>query len=346
MIKSNKKTSIKDIAREAGVAISTVSFVINGKDVVSEKTKKKILKAINKLNYRTNIIARSLRTKSTKAIGVIVPDIATPFTSQVVKSMEELARKRGYTLILGCSYYNIEEEVNQVNLFIDKLVDGIIFFNGYDNYDFVKKISERKIPILALDREFRINEFPAVTIDNVSAMEKAIDYLYENGHRDIGLVTFSGDKQTVVKRRMEGYIKGLKNNNLSFKSDYILDDEGSRLHEIEYTYKVFTDFLNKNKKITAIVTISDYHAYGAIKAIKEMGLKIPEDISIVGYDNIIFSNFVDPPLTTVKQPKKEMGRVGMKLLLDLIEGKRIKNKKIILETTIIKRNSVTNLRKK
>jgi LacI family transcriptional regulator len=342
----NKKTSIKDIAIEAGVAISTVSFVINGKDVVAEKTKKKVLKAIKKLDYRTNIIARSLRTKSTKAIGVIVPDIATPYTSQIVKGMEDFSRKMGYTLILGCSYYSKEEEEKQVNIFIDKLIDGIIFFSGYDNYDFVKKISMTGIPMVAVDRDFENNEFYSVTIDNEAGTKKAVDYLYKKGHRHIGYVTFSSQEQTVVKKRLKGYMKGLQQNDLPYRKDYILEDDGTRLDEIEYTYKIFKDYLRKNKNVTAILTLSDYHAFGAMKAIKEMGLKIPQDISIVGYDNILFSNFVDPPLTTIKQPKKILGKTGTELLFKLIEGKKVENKHIILETELIERDSVAPPREK
>ena len=140
MQKAKKQVSIKDIAREAGVSISTVSYVINNKNNVGKKTREKVLKIIDDLNYRTNTIARSLRTKTTKTIGVIVPDISTPFTSQVVKGMEEIARLRGYTIILGCSFYDLYEEEKQINVFLDQRADGIVFFNGFDNYGSVKSV--------------------------------------------------------------------------------------------------------------------------------------------------------------------------------------------------------------
>jgi len=341
MKKKTKHPSIKDVAKEAGVAISTVSNVINETRFVKEEISNKVLKAIKKLNYRPNIIARGLRTKSTKTVSIILPDIGSPFFAQVIKGMEEVARNRGYTLILGCTFYNIEEEELQMNVLLDKFIDGLIFFCGYDKYEHIKKINDQKIPVVVIDREIDDPNIPSVMINNTLAMETAVDYLCSFNHREIGYLTFSFENQTTVRNRYIGYCNGLKKNKISYNPKFVIIDDSVRLNEIEGTYNIVKKFLENGEKIpTAFITMADFFAYGLIKALKEKGYRIPRDVSIIGFDNIIFSGFVDPPLTTVKQPKKLMGSTAMNLLLDIVEGREVKEKNIILPTEIIERGSV------
>ncbi len=346
MVRNKKTVSIKDIAKEAGVSISTVSYVINNKKNVSKKTRQKVLEIIDKLDYRTNIVARSLRTKSTKTVGIIVPDISTPFTSQVVKGMEEVAKSRGYTLILGCSYYDIDEEIRQTNVLLDQLIDGIILFNGFDNTSFVESLAE-KIPLVLIDREIGNSNIPSVTVDNIKGMESAIDYLVSAGHKKIGYVTFNYENHTIVRQRYLGYCRGLEKNKITINYNHIINTDLFRLKEIDGTFDYMKEYFIKQNDIpTAFAAISDFNAYGIISAAKAIGLKVPEDISVIGYDNIVFSQIIDPPLTTVKQPKKLMGKTGMELMLDIIKEKRFKKKSIVLKTEIIERRSVTNPLKK
>lgn len=340
MKKRIKHPSIKDIAKEAGVAISTVSNVINETRFVKKDTREKVLKAVEKLNYRPNIIARGLRIKSTKAVGVIVPDIANPFFSQVIRGMEEVARNRGYTLILGCTFYNVEEEKRQTDILLHQFIDGLIFFCGYNSYEHIKMVNNQKVPVVVVDREIGDPKIPSVLINNTSAMEMAVDYLCSFGHRKIGYLTFSFDKQTTVRNRYTGYCNGLKKNKIPYSPNFVIIEDSLRLREIEGTYNVVKGFLEKGEIPTAFITASDFFAYGLVKAIKEHGYKIPQDISVIGFDNIIFSEFIDPPLTTVKQPKKSMGSKAMNLLLDIVEGIKVREKNIVLQTEIIERSSV------
>ena len=337
--KKIKVPSIKDVAREAGVSISTVSSVINQNKFVSEEREKRVREAINKLNYRTNIIARGLRTKSTRAVGVILPDIAQPFFAQVIRGMEESARTRGYTLILGCSFYDIEEEERQINILINQFVDGIIFFCGYDSHDHIRQVYDLGIPVVVADREIGNTLIPSVLIDNTLSMENVIDYLAGLGHREIGYLTFSFDNQTTARKRYEGYLSGLKKNNLEYNPDRVIIDDSIRLNEFAGAYEAVKRILKNKKLPTAFAALADYLAIGLIKALKEMGYKIPEDISVIGFNNEIVSQFSEPPLTSVKQPKKLMGKMAMDLLLDMVEGKEVVNKNIILSTEIIKRGS-------
>lgn len=340
MRKKTKSPSIKDIAKEAGVAISTVSHVINKTKFVSDKKKEKVVHAIKKLNYRPNIIARSLRTKSTRTIGVFLPDIAQPFFAQVVKGIEEIAREREYTLILGCTFYDIEEEKKQINTLLDQSIDGLIFFCGYDSYDHIKDVYDNHIPVVVVDREIPDKNIPSVLIDNTLAMESAIEYLYKLGHRDIGYISFSFENQTTVRNRYNGYLNVLKRHHIPFNPDYVIIDDSIRLDELRATYNILKVII-KNKKIpTAFATLADFLAIGLIKALKDSNYKVPQDVSVIGFNNEIVCEFSDPLLTTVKQPKKLMGSTAMHLLLDIIEGREIKSKNIILPTEIIERHSV------
>lgn len=334
------RSSIKDVAKEAGVSISTVSSVINKNKFVSEEREKRILAAIKKLKYRPNIIARGLRIKSTRAVGVILPDIAQPFFAQVIRGMEEAARKRNYTLILGCSFYDISEEERQMNILMNQFVDGIIFFCGFDSHDHIRMVHDSGIPVVVTDREIGNTHIPSVLIDNSLAMEQAIDYLAGLGHREIGYLSFSFDNQTTARKRYEGYLSGLKKNGLKFNPEQVIIDDSIRMNEFSGTYNVVKELLKKKSMPTAFATLADYLAIGLIKALKEMGYRIPDDISVLGFNNEIVSQFSEPPLTSVKQPKKLMGKTTMDLLLDMVEGKEIEEKNIVLPTEIIKRGSV------
>ena len=337
-----KKPSIKDVAREAGVSISTVSSVINKNKFVSKEREVRILEAISKLKYRPNIIARGLRIKSTRAVGVILPDIAQPFFAQVIRGMEQAARARDYIFILGCSFYNIGEEERQINILVNQFVDGIIFFCGYDSYDHIRKIHDYGIPVVVTDREIGNTFIPSVLIDNTLAMEKVIDYLVGFGHREIGYVSFSFDNQTTARKRYEGYISGLKKNGLKYDPVQVIIDDSIRLNEFAGVYEVVKNLLRNKCLPTAFATPADYLAISLIKALKEMGYKIPQDISVIGFNNEIASQFSDPPLTSLKQPKKLMGKIAMDLLLDIVESKEVENKNIILPTEIIERGSVVS----
>ncbi len=344
MTKSLKKTSIKDIAKKAGVAISTVSHVINKTKYVSEKTREKVNAAIQELDYRPNIIARGLRTKSIRTIGILLPDIAQPFFAQVLRGIEEAARLRNYTLIIGCTFYDICEEERQMNSMLDQSIDGIIFFCGYDLYAHIKKVHDSNIPVVVLDREIDDSEIPSVLVNNFTAMESAVQYLYDLGHRRIGFITFPFENQTTIRRRYEGYCSALKKNGLKYNPDYVIIDDLLRLDELKGTYAVIKQKVEEEKIPTAYVTLADFLAIGAIKALKEVGLSVPDDISVMGYNDEVICAFSEPSLTTVKQPKKLMGETAANLLIDIIERKKIVNKNIILKTEIIERRSTAQFK--
>lgn len=341
----SKKLSIKDVAKEAKVSISTVSYVVNNKRFVGEERKKRVLEAVEKLNYRPNIIAKGLRTKKIRAIGVLASDL-NPYYSQVIKGMEEVARKRNYILILGCTFYDPTEEKRQMDLLLNNFIEGIIFLCGYDSFEHLKIVYDNKIPIVVVDREICNSPIPSVLIDNFLAMKKATNYLISLGHKEIGYITFCFDNQTTVRKRYEGYLAALKENNINYDQRLTVINNSIRLNEEKGTYKILKELLKKNPKPSAFLTLADNIAIGLIKALKELGLKIPDDVSVMGFgDEENISEFCDPSLSTIRQPNKLMGQTSMNLLIDIIEKKKIQNKNIILPTELIIRESAKKMNK-
>ncbi len=185
-----KNISIKDIAKSSGVAISTVSNVINNKDLVTEKTRKKVLKTIDKLGYKPNLLAQSLRTHRTKTVGVIVYDISNPFVAQIVRGMEEVAKKRGYIMVLGCTFNDMAEEERQISVLLNQFIDGLLIVSGGDNAAIYKKSARKKVSMVFVDRELENICDACVIIDNVEAAKGAVDYLVSLGHKEIGYISY------------------------------------------------------------------------------------------------------------------------------------------------------------
>jgi LacI family transcriptional regulator len=347
MQNKNRNISIKDIAKSAGVAISTVSNVINNKDLVTEKTRKKVLKTIDKLGYKPNLLAQSLRTHRTKTVGVVVYDISNPFVAQIVRGMEEVAKKRGYIMVLGCTFNDMIEEERQINVLLNQFIDGLLIVSGGDNAAIYKKLARKKVPMVFVDRELESIGEACVIIDNIDAAKSAVDYLVSLGHKEIGYISYPTKSQTIVRNRYNGYCKGLEDNGIAYNEDFVIIDGAYLDQELEgkdmdITFNLMQAYIAKKRLPTAFITISDIIAYGLLKALRVNNIKVPEEVSVIGFDNIIFDNYVCPPLTTVKQPKKLMGITGMNLLLDIVEGKDIEKKKIILPTKIIVRESTAS----
>ncbi|MCL5987211.1 MAG: LacI family transcriptional regulator [Actinobacteria bacterium] len=337
--KESSQVTIRDVAKRSGVSISTVSNALNKSRYVKKETLQKIKNAAEALGYKPNVIARSLRIKSTHSVGVIIPDIANPFFAEMVKGMEEVARNLGFTLILCCTYYDSDEERIQLDLLKNKWVDGFIFASGFNTDDHIVELVDQKIPVVAVDREITKFEVPSILIDNVEAIKKSVNYLCGLGHRRIGYITFSTKNIRTVENRFMGYKEGLKEKGIDFDEDLLIIDESLRMNEIKGAYNAIEKMFKIEHPPTAIITMADVMAIGALKALKDMGFKVPQDVSLIGFDNIAYTAFTDPPLTTIKQPKKRMGSIAMTLLIDLIKKKKVGEKHIIVPTELIIRES-------
>jgi LacI family transcriptional regulator len=341
--KKYEATSIKDVAKETGVSIATVSNALNNSRYVKEETKKRINEIAKRLNYTPNIIARGLKTKSTKTVAIIVPDIANQFFAQVIRGAEEVAKLRKYNVLLTCTYYDVLEEKTSVETLKKQFIDGIIFISGDNSFNNIKELNDNNFPVVVVDRELENMKIPSVLVDNFYAMKKVVNYLYDLGHRKIGYISYTYNNQTTVRKRFEGYCDGLKENKLDYDPDMVVISETLRLNELEGSREIVRNILKSKSIPSVIMTASDFIAVGVIRALTEAKVKIPEGMSVVGYDNILMSQYTNPLLTTVKQPKKKMGATAMNLLLDIIEGKKIKSRNVILPTKLIKRQSVAKL---
>lgn len=328
------KVTMLDIAEKVGVSKTTVSMVLNNKDInVSEDTRNKIMEAVKELNYIPNTIARSLSTRKTETLGVIIPDIENPFFAEMVKAIENQAESLNYNVILCNTYGSLKKEKKYVKLLISKLVDGIIFISGGNSEENLNILEDNKVPFIVVDRYIEgTNTHGGVFCSNDEGIELGIKYLYKKGHRNIAFV--AGPKKLEISSiRLEAYKNvckklGIYNENFIFHDDFT----------IEGGIKSTAHIMSLNLPIDAIFYSSDVMALGGIKILTRIGIKIPDDISILGYDNINISSLIEPELTTIAQPIYKMGQEACKLLVSVINGS--KNQEIYLKPELIERATV------
>lgn len=330
--------TIKDISRIAGVGVSTVSRVLNNHPDVKGETRAKVLKVIEELNYIPNNSARNLKRNTSNNIGVLVKGIHNPFFSKMIKSIEEKIDENGYAMILHYNESNPNDFDAAIELIKEKKLKGLICLGGYfDNLD-EKKLLDLKTPLVLTSTSIieNLNKkyFSSVIIENDKAAFKAVDYICKLGHKNIGIITTGEEDKGVGKLRFQGYKEALLKNNVAYDS---------RMVEIgEYTFQTGFDSMNrlidKNLNITAVFVTADIMAIGASKAILSRGLRIPEDISVVGFDGIDYSQYFHPSLTTIEQPVEEMGKKSIEILFDLI-NKKEKYNHVVFETKLLERES-------
>jgi len=320
------KITIKEIAKEAGVSISTVSRVINGSSPVKKETKEKVLNAINKLNYYPDALARSLRVGYTDTIGIIIPNIANPFFATLVRGAEDYLRSKGYSLIICNSDNAVDQEKKLFNILAEKKVDGILYSGIGDH---LEKFNHINIPIVFIDRVIKDNRFSYVCSNHYKGMEDLLNYLFETNHKRY--VFISGKKEIFsAVERLRAFGDFVKKNKIEYK-----------ILEGEYTYESGLINGKKIKKLPDVVVCSnDLIAYGVIESFKERKIKVPQDVSVTGYDDITFSKMFSPALTTVRQPIYEMGKISAEIMHrllikkdDYIPVKLFQNQVIVREST-------------
>lgn len=319
--------TIKDIAALAGVSKTTVSKVINNKDdSISKATKDKILQIMKEQNYVPNKLAQSLVTKRTKTIGLLIPDIRNPFFTDISRGAEDFARREGYNIIFCSTDEDYEREVECVSMLCEKMIDGIIFAPSSNTSHEENRYNDLEIPMVLVDKKIELsNAKGVVKVDNKNGTYEATKHLIKQGHKDI--LYLSGPlKNDISKERLQGYIRALEKNNLTVKEENIVEGK--------YRYEWAYDFIKHLEEIkcTAICCANDLMAIGAIQALRERNFKIPDDISIVGFDDIQTSKLIDPSLTTVRQPAYEMGQKASEILINNLKN----NKKESVGTVIFK----------
>ncbi|MDK0618587.1 LacI family DNA-binding transcriptional regulator [Clostridium perfringens] len=331
--------NIRDIARLAGVGVSTVSRVINEHPDVKDETREKILKIIKESNYIPNNSARILKKNNTNNIGVLVKGVFNPFFAEMINIIGNRINEAGYTMILQQNDYATEDDVDNLIAFVkEKRLQGIICLGGNflnindESFQFLD------IPVVltsvnTLSKESK-SKFSSIGIDNVLAAKASIQYLIDKGHRNIGILLGEKNDVGISGLRLEGYKKALEENNIPYSEENVFIGD----YDYSGAYRVTKEIINNRKDITAIFSISDIMAVGAAKSVIDQGLKVGEDISIMGFDGMDISKYYNPGITTVKQPKKNMANNSIDLLLALL-AKKEDHKHIIFETKIIERES-------
>jgi len=333
--------NIKDVAKMAGVSISTVSHVINGTKFVGEELTQKVNNAIKELGYQANEMAASMKRKSTKNIGVILPNIGMVFFPDVLKGIEASAKENGYKLFYFSTDYDFEKEKEYLELLRSGWVDGIILdsccpVDKLEEYQeiLVNKETDRAIPVVTMEAPFTHEELGVITPDEVGFTEEVIEHLISIGHRDILVLT--GPKEIPM---YTNNIKGIKKVFEKYGMEFDEKDVLSGDYFAQSGYDAVKSALNSGKKFTALFSANDQMAIGAMKAIKEAGKSIPGDIAVTGADGIYVTTLIDPPLTTVELPRFEMGYCAGNLLVDMILNKQCDKKHISFEGKLIIRKS-------
>lgn len=333
--------TIKEIAREAEVSTATVSMILNNKDNnISEATRNRVLEIVRKRNYIPNTMARSLVTKQTRTIGLIMPDIVNPFFPEIARGAEDRASMSRYSII----YCNTDDNLTREDAYIDnlgeKMVDGIIFTHSADREDAAGVFERCRVPIVLIDRDYDIpNVIGRVLVDNTNASFTGVNYMLDQGYRKIAYIAGSMNTQT-ARDRLAGYKKALEERGIPYQDKYVKIGE----YKSQWGLEAAKALLEEKIDFDAVFCGNDLIAIGAVKALKDAGYKVPEDIGVMGFDDIYMSGVVEPALTTIKQPKYEMGYQAVELLINAIEAagtpeKSEEAKTIILETELIVRQS-------
>jgi LacI family transcriptional regulator len=329
------KITMKDVAQKAGVSTATVSHVINKTRFVKKETKDKVLRVMKKLDYYPNSSAQSLRSKKSKVIGLIVPDISNFFFTAVIRGIESRLKKCRYTLILADSDENLEIEKDQIKVFNAKLIDGLILAPTSGDHTFLKKLSNRNIPIVFIDRKPQgYCPGDCMLVENVEGAYKAVSMLIKKGHSRIGVIA-GLPGLTTSKERIIGYKKALVNYGIKVDQNLIKIGDGRH----DSGYKLMKELL-LNTNITALFVVNNLMTIGAINFLKEKQIKVPDELAIIGFDDYKWASITNPPLSVVKQPSRRIGEKASELLIRRIKKEETGDYKVYrLPVTLVVRKS-------
>ena len=310
-----KKVSLKDIANKVGVSTALVSYVLNNQKEgrISKIVAQKIRDAAKELNYFTNQIAKSLKTNKTFTIGLILSDIANPFSSSLARIIEDEAEKSNYTVIFGSSDEIAERSCKLINVLLNRQVDGMIIASAENTESQILYLKELEIPFVLIDRYFPEINVSHVAIDNYKAAYTAVKHLIDNGNKKIGMVTYNSSLYNLQERK-RGCIAALRDHNLEVKDEWI--KEVSILNDEVEIEKIFNELISSPEKVEALLFGSNILSTYGLKYINRHQIKVPDQLSIVSFDQSDASSLFYAPLTHIKQPLQEMGQLVTKILLD------------------------------
>lgn len=326
-------TTIVDVAREADVSIATVSRVLSGKNPVRDELRERVLDAAERLGYRPNALARSLREETTKTLGLVLPNIANPFFTTIARVIEKNIRERGYNLILGSADEDPKKEEFYLNVLLEKRVDGIIVSPAQAGSPHLTVLSNTDVPLVLLDRDTDEINAPYVRADGREAIQQLVTYLIELGHEELAIIsgplTVSSGKE-----RLTTFLQSAKDSGVPVaKHNVKIGDfrRGSGL-------TAMGELLELSKPPTAVFVANNLMTLGALQSLKAVGSKVPEDISLASFDDLAWFEFLDPPLTAIAQPTEELGSAAARMLLEMTEGGKCP-RSLTMQAELLIRNS-------
>jgi LacI family fructose operon transcriptional repressor len=324
-------STIKDVAKAAGVSTATVSRVLaNSGTPIKPETRERVLDAIATLGYRPNLIARSLRAQKTAKIGLVVSDIRNPFFTAIGRAVEDAAYEQGYSVLMCNTDENPEKEELYLKLLYDENVAGVIFSPTHQ-FNIAAQTYNQKMPFVIIDRAIESKDVDMVLLDNVSAAYELTSHLIENGYKN--LAGLFGDASTTGQQRSQGFHDALKAHQLNPFAVHFISPR------IQQGYDTTKNLLSQTSRPDAIFTSNSLLTAGAFQAIRDSGLKVPEDVAIVGFDETTWGVLVDPPITVIAQPTAEIGRTATELLFERIREPAHSSRKVILKGSLMERNS-------
>lgn len=338
------KVTIRDVATAAGVSVATVSYILNGKKKVSEQTKQRVLGIIKEMEYVPDLNARGLSVRDTKLIGVVVPQtepgsmimFRNQFYSEILGSIELYARQNGYHVLISAT--DVTEDY--LRLIQERNLDGVIIIGTYQN-EFFTQLKQLEVPVVLVDSYCVYDWFHAIRIDDEDSTYRATRYMLEAGHEKIALVVGQMHEDGVMKKRFSGYKKALEESGIFYHDEYVY--EGN----VDYDSgaAIACQMVKEHNGISAVVATADIFAIGLMKGFYEAGYNIPEDISIIGFDDLEISQYLTPGLTTMKQPIMEKGKRAVELLVGNMEDTSMKKVEEIFPVELIERSSVKIMKK-
>lgn len=328
--------SMKDVARLSGVSVSTVSRVINNSLPVDEETRRRVEAAIEKVNYTPNLLARGLRMRSGHLIGLVIPDLSNQTFSHLIDYGQESARRHGYDVIVGITNNDAEVEERFIKGLLDRNVDGVIFSRVSDRSHVLRMMDRKGVPFVVLDRSLEHERVPTVVLDNERAGKMAAEHLLSLGHRQMACITgpldiaivrdrFSSFRQTVVAGG------GTLADNALFEGDFSYRGGEQGVQRL----------LSGGARFSALWALNDYMAVGALNALRAEGLRVPEDVSVMGLDNVDCSWMSRPQLTTIEQPFRHMCEEAVRILVAMKAGETLTSRRVMVEPTIVVRATTT-----
>lgn len=330
-----KRVTISDVAKLAGVSKSTVSHVINETRFVETETKERVLVAIKELNYRPSRIAQSLTTNKTFTIGIIVSDVTNHYFGELIRSIENVLDTQGYSLIVCNTDEQLERERSRLELLTGQQVDAIIAAATSQNWDELLITHVKNIPIVFLDRMFdEFGDYTYVGSNNYAGSYMGVEHLIQHGHERIGILA-GFQRLSSMRERLRGFKDALSNHGIPIRDEWIALSELS----VNAGFDATKQLLSMNDRPSALFMNNNLLSLGALTAIGQLGLQIPRDIALVGFDDHPWATVCSPPLTVIRQPVKLLGESAAKMVLELVNNKPLEQKALVLDCQLVVRES-------